>query len=822
MADTILKVVKIFIGSPGGLDDERRAAKRIVDEINQSHSEHWGCQLNLVGWEETLPGFRRAQSLINQDLDKCDYFVGVVWDNWGSSPDDGDSRFSSGFEEEFERAKGHVEEGLMKDIALFFKDIREVQLKNLHPTYQRVVEFREKCVKQRRPFFKEFKKTSDFEILLRAKLSQIGWQESKSGQAQSTEAADSDQPENLDEQEPNLGETADNLIGASSARFVTELLQRPSDWEATDAYEVARLRLIAASTHRSGNSELYLGVHDANLLFEMRGEFDFSDGEYRGLIDTGVAGFGHQHVPLWHWLSCSSRIDDVFHRVSLLAIFGDSGERGNAIRILQISGQGVPQLDGAIDRAEVLQRWLTRERKGSEFDAAIEFLQTNGNAEDLKVLMELQTRISADRGDEVAAVIIWLATAKSASRGFEMLIDLDPDSLAENVADQLFAKPDSVPTETLDQCLILKSDVVRKKAAAILNSRKAIDEKTARRLMTDSDPEVRLAAVESLERLGQVPETATIKKALVLPKPRSLLGSLGSTTGQPDSTYYGVYVQNKLLRTSYKNLVKKTNRLDPLDYKKISTLYHRFTKKFIDEIRINVDDGYEGILSKNIDYLINRYGEESKVVINQKDVWEFLKRVLTSNALNALCQNSDKSDLKLVRKALDNHDLFFLRSALRFLSRFGDWSDKERILAMSQRFEHSQNILSATSVDRKKEIAAALYTIGKSRLIDLLKLDADVTIRRALLARMTQKDIRSLDDQFIVAELNNDDDQHRKLMALRCSQALSLGRIRKLLANYMNHDQQRYYNSVHWLDLGASMPRQVVKNVTKSELTKFQ
>ena len=99
MTETILKVVKVFIGSPGGLEDERQAAKRIVDEINQSHSEHWGCQIKLVAWEATLPGYNRAQSLINQDLDKCEYFAGVLWDNWGSKPEDGDSKYTSGFEE---------------------------------------------------------------------------------------------------------------------------------------------------------------------------------------------------------------------------------------------------------------------------------------------------------------------------------------------------------------------------------------------------------------------------------------------------------------------------------------------------------------------------------------------------------------------------------------------------------------------------------------------------------------------------------------------------------------------------------------------------
>lgn len=73
-----IKIVRVFIGSPGGLEDERRAAREIVQEVNQAHSEHWGCQFKLVGWEDTIPGYQRPQSLINIDLDKCQYFIGVL------------------------------------------------------------------------------------------------------------------------------------------------------------------------------------------------------------------------------------------------------------------------------------------------------------------------------------------------------------------------------------------------------------------------------------------------------------------------------------------------------------------------------------------------------------------------------------------------------------------------------------------------------------------------------------------------------------------------------------------------------------------------
>src|SRR5208282_1716079 len=157
-----IKIIKVFIGSPGGLDSERREGQRIVNEINRSHSEHWGCQIKLVGWEETLPGYRRAQSLINQDLDKCEYFVGVLWNRWGSKPDDGNSEYSSGFEEEFERARLRTDRGEMKDIALFFKEIDQPQLHDPGPSVAKVIAFKNNCVREHKLLFKTFDGIEEF------------------------------------------------------------------------------------------------------------------------------------------------------------------------------------------------------------------------------------------------------------------------------------------------------------------------------------------------------------------------------------------------------------------------------------------------------------------------------------------------------------------------------------------------------------------------------------------------------------------------------------------------------------------------------------
>ena len=320
MAETILKVVKVFIGSPRGLENERQAARRIVDEINQSHSEHWGCQIKLVGWKATLPGYSRAQSLINQDLDKCQYFAGVIWNHWGSKPDDVKSKYGSGFEEEFERARDRIHKGLMKDILLFFKVIPEAQLKDMGPSVRKVVSFRNACIKRRMPLFKDFEEARDFERLFRATIEEIGWLEAQTRNTLPGEASDTGQPATSDKQNSSEQQSTDRFIGISSAKFITGLLKKPSKWDATNPFEIARFRLIAVSTTRSGNDELYLGNHDANLLFLKRNDFNFDKNENYALIDSGIAGFGHQNVPLWHWLGVRSGSADIFRRVAIEAV----------------------------------------------------------------------------------------------------------------------------------------------------------------------------------------------------------------------------------------------------------------------------------------------------------------------------------------------------------------------------------------------------------------------------------------------------------------------------------------------------------------------
>jgi hypothetical protein len=61
-------VLKIFIGSPGDVQTERKKAREVVDRLNRHFARYLGIYVELRGWEDTLPGSSRPQQLINEDV----------------------------------------------------------------------------------------------------------------------------------------------------------------------------------------------------------------------------------------------------------------------------------------------------------------------------------------------------------------------------------------------------------------------------------------------------------------------------------------------------------------------------------------------------------------------------------------------------------------------------------------------------------------------------------------------------------------------------------------------------------------------------------
>src|SRR5690348_12998077 len=87
--------------------------------MNRGLGRQLGWHLELLGWEDTVPGYARPQELINRDVDSCDLFIGDLHERWGTPT----GTFTSGFEEEFTRARERRQRTDSPEIWLFFKSM---------------------------------------------------------------------------------------------------------------------------------------------------------------------------------------------------------------------------------------------------------------------------------------------------------------------------------------------------------------------------------------------------------------------------------------------------------------------------------------------------------------------------------------------------------------------------------------------------------------------------------------------------------------------------------------------------------------------------
>lgn len=164
-ADIPVNHIRVFLASPGGVEDERSAAREIARELNQLLSRH-GWYIDLLGWEDRGPTGGRPQADINSDVERCDIFVGVLGNRWGTPTGD----HSSGFAEEWSLAYDrHVRSG-SPDLWLYFKQTPEASESDDANQRDRVAEFRGQIEATEAAFYKIFVGCDEFTTLLRNRL----------------------------------------------------------------------------------------------------------------------------------------------------------------------------------------------------------------------------------------------------------------------------------------------------------------------------------------------------------------------------------------------------------------------------------------------------------------------------------------------------------------------------------------------------------------------------------------------------------------------------------------------------------------------------
>jgi formylglycine-generating enzyme required for sulfatase activity len=160
-------MLRLFLASPSDCLEERALAERVISEVNSTVARKLGYGIELVQWEDVVPGMGRPEQVIldHVDIEDTDLFLGVLWNRFGTPT----GKAQSGTDEEFQVAYSAWRQYRRPRILLYFcqraSNLRthaEIEQKS------RVVTFR--AAVNTLGLTREYDGVAEFEALLRQDL----------------------------------------------------------------------------------------------------------------------------------------------------------------------------------------------------------------------------------------------------------------------------------------------------------------------------------------------------------------------------------------------------------------------------------------------------------------------------------------------------------------------------------------------------------------------------------------------------------------------------------------------------------------------------
>jgi len=228
-----------------------------------------------------------------------------------------------------------------------------------------------------------------------------------------------------------------------------------------------------------------------------------------------------------------------------------------------------------------------------------------------------------------------------------------------------------------------------------------------------------------------------------------------------------------------------------------------------DEVRSSVDDNYKADFERKLRPYEERFGGQGDLLAKIRELEDYLRKGFTRRGLDILVRRSDAKDLERVRAGIRNKDVDQANDDIDYLRKFGEWDDIGLILENQNKPSgaNSTLLLPGRQSIRVRVSARAIYNLGKARFNEVVRLEMPPKLLIYVLIESTDTSFRDLTDEVIIGILRSNDGDVRKCSALKCIASLPKRRLARLYESYMTAERPRYYNVVHWLDLGVSIAR---------------
>jgi hypothetical protein len=778
-ADT--RILYLFLASPGDLVEERKAAKEVVIEVNQEVGRNLGWQIEVLGWEDTLPGFQRPQDIINRDVDRCDLFVGMLWKRWGQPT--GDGQHSSGFEEEYLRATTRRTHAALPEIWVFFKDIDPDTRADPGPQVQRVLQFRQGIEQAKRPYFQTFGGTSTWRQILRKRLIDFLFEQRKTLPiAYVTEAAQSGVTSSKTEGDQlpatqGLAAPEGRTQASASLREVVEQISKGELEFGVGASlspeVVARLIIVASTIFRRRDAEHVLEVREANSIYSSRHGVLLTSQETLHLVRSGLAD-AHEFIPFFYWVK-EWKVARLTTLLATLALYdGSERVRIGALRVLR-------RVDAKVSTERAGEIFRACQRKGGDA-LLIEALKFFGRFCDLKDLSLVRGyRESTNTFVKRGAVQAWVSALLRSGVG-----NLTNALLAEDVKLDL-------PRLSLSQQELLQVPIATWELAA-----------------KHADERVRHMAAQGLIAHGRIPEqlskdsSVEVRESILRAKIRSAIpvsvsdittayqnaGGLLSGYVSDSSGTFRLFFET----LSYDDLVSKLGWYDSTSADAYWVLAHKNFDRFGERVFSDLGDDFVSMRNAARVSMIARLGGAAALDSMYSKLEDFFFALHLEAALSAASIHDPGRALPYARKYLTPSRYSVGGAAARVLVAAGTKADIARVIDAGQDW----------SIASSEEVISGIVRSYPN--LDVLVFDDAVParLRSQLIHRATRSQLTG-NSQRLVQAMATDDDALRSALARRTTEVTHAKQIEEVLDRYISLGYY-YYAVVRMLDCARYAP----------------
>ncbi len=815
------QVVSVFLASPGDLNAEREIARDVVARFNRRFSRLLNVTVELVIWEDVPSSHGRPQETINRDhLARCELFVGMLHERWGSAT----GKYSSGFEEEFTISEESLKESGRPAMGVLFKHVDEGRRNDPGKELAKVLEFK-KSIGDR-----ILHKTFNSDAELKENLEDILVEHVLGLKLRHAKRVAEDVQSNR-EAGPTAGAEAPSeeegvpqlpAEGTVFLRAFVAKAQGTSEASPLTRVEIARFRLLSTLVSE-GNDVGELGVHDANTLFTYRDDLDFADRECFGLIDTGLAQFKSENVPLWHWLMRVNQLDGP--SLGIRSLSGPPDRRTGALRLMKLLRSPIGEADN-ISRSFYLKLWFHESTPNGVREAALEYLAVCGVDGDLEAVLKevdgggYQTQTAANHA------YVRILQRRNSEDALRALVELDFDGVTQEVVARVFERPEVLVTETLVAATAHRSRYVRRAATAVLRTRKALTKDLAEQLSDDDAPAVRLEALSARVEAGEAIDDDAAKAVLVRKKKIAgglgalgalSFGSLGELEGEEQ---FAQFRQEALLRLTAAELKRRVADAHIFNQTPVFDQIRRSFATRGGELREALNDQFTKWSEREFEASAAR-GVKEETLSRIRKFEDSLRKEWTRAALDIVTARKQAADLNLLRAVLASGYITPTKSDMIYLAAVGEWSDIQTVLAF---YDHMRggdlrSLIGSYLTDEDSAfIASCVCAIAKTRLNELLSLDLNEALRPWVVRLAAPAAIRTLKNAQIIGFFTDKNDAVRRAMVLRAIATLTKARVAALFKGYMAIESYRYYNVIVWLDMATSVERSQAIEIAKRAL----